>query len=94
MLKKYSLCQECGINYPSEKMSFDHVRGKKSFNVSQGAHSYGRFWREVEKCDIVCRWCHDAREYLRGVFKTLRDPMSQQKLREMRERNGQTQVKT
>jgi hypothetical protein len=84
MLKKYIPCQDCGEHYATEKMTFDHVRGKKKYTMGNNDIStYKSFLREVEKCDIVCRWCHDAREHLRGTqgFQKLGDPISRERVK-------------
>jgi len=71
-------------------MTFDHVRGKKKHTMGNNSiTTYRAFLREVEKCDIVCRWCHDAREHLRGTpsFQKLGDPISRERVKMLRERS-------
>ena len=63
---KKSPCADCGVSYPYYVMDFDHVRGKKDFEVSQGAFrglSMETLMKEVEKCDVVCAKCHRERPY-------------------------------
>ena len=52
-------CIDCGESDPL-KLSFDHVRGKKSFNVSHGvkSHTVRRVIEETKKCDVRCMNCH------------------------------------
>ena len=59
-------CMDCGVMYPSYVMDFDHVRGKKSFNLSKGGtRGKGSIDREVAKCDLVCANCHRERTHQR-----------------------------
>lgn len=55
-------CMDCDRKFPPECMDFDHVRGKKLFNVSmvQG-HSLKAIAAEILKCDVVCACCHRIR---------------------------------
>ena len=45
-------------------MTYDHVRGKKLFNL--GGSLLGLTEQivraEIAKCDVVCVWCHRERE--------------------------------
>lgn len=57
-------CTDCGQWYPHYVMDFDHVNGKKSFNVGTfGAISTERLLAEIAKCDVVCANCHRIRTY-------------------------------
>lgn len=60
-------CADCGVQYPYWIMQFDHVRGKKSFNVGMMLYKRGikKLKEEIEKCDIVCANCHANRTYCR-----------------------------
>ena len=59
-------CTNCGVAYPPWVMEFDHVRGKKLFNVSEGlAHRADALLAEAAKCEIVCSNCHRDRTYRR-----------------------------
>jgi hypothetical protein len=61
-------CDDCGIQYPHYVMDFDHVRGDKSFNISD---LYGKSEKailaEVAKCDLVCANCHRIRTHVRST---------------------------
>jgi hypothetical protein len=56
-------CTDCGGTFPPECMDFDHVRGRKQFNV--GRYISGRSWAtvltEIAKCELVCANCHRTR---------------------------------
>lgn len=58
-------CVDCGETSPIV-LEFDHVRGKKEFNVGE-AVSKGRSLRrviaEVEKCEVRCANCHRHKTY-------------------------------
>ncbi|MBO6576503.1 MAG: hypothetical protein JJ896_12815 [Rhodothermales bacterium] len=64
-------CSDCGVRYPYYVMDFDHVRGKKRFNVGEGlaTHSPAVVRREIDKCDVVCANCHRTREHVKRVRK-------------------------
>jgi len=63
-------CLDCGEKKTRNKMTFDHVRGKKNFGIASGS---GKTWRqlteEIAKCEIVCRTCHNIREFFRGRMR-------------------------
>jgi hypothetical protein len=64
--KKNHPCADCGFQFPSYVMHFDHVRGHKLFNVStvlQGGISLSRAEAEVMKCDVICANCHAERTW-------------------------------
>lgn len=66
-------CSDCGNEYPSCCMEFDHVRGIKISNVSvlfTRAASKKRILDEVAKCELVCANCHAIRTHNRTVGKT------------------------
>ena len=84
MLRRYIPCKDCNNTYDASCMSFDHCRGPKKFLIGGGKISTkASFVREIEKCDIVCRWCHDAREHLRGLpsFQKLGNPTSRERVK-------------
>ena len=55
-------CADCGIQYPSWVMEFDHIRGEKLFNVSSAPNrDLGALLAEAAKCEIVCSNCHQER---------------------------------
>lgn len=60
-------CSDCGKRYDYWIMQFDHVRGKKRFNIGQGLYSVGlkSLVEEISKCDVVCSNCHADRTYKR-----------------------------
>jgi hypothetical protein len=65
-------CFDCGKSYPHYMMEFDHVRGKKSKNIS--SLSYRNFntekvQEELNKCDLICANCHSARTWFRSQTK-------------------------
>lgn len=64
-LKESTPCTDCGINYPYYVMDFDHVRGKKSGNISHMINSAvtKKVREEIEKCEIVCSNCHRQRTF-------------------------------
>ena len=58
-------CVDC-----SEKnllvLDFDHVFGKKEFNIGKSAHNsknLDQIKKEIEKCEIRCRNCHAKRHH-------------------------------
>lgn len=66
-LKAETSCADCDQYYPACCMDFDHIRGKKSFGIANGA---GRdrqvVLAEIAKCELVCANCHRIRTYLRN----------------------------
>lgn len=67
---KLQACMDCkSLDYP---ITFDHARGEKVDNlcrlVSRSNVSFSKLVREAEKCDPVCRSCHDIREFRRGKY--------------------------
>lgn len=62
-------CADCGYNAHAEALDFDHVRGEKSFTISEcTGKGYDKLLAEVEKCDVVCANCHRVRtKERRGV---------------------------
>lgn len=66
--RRKSPCVDCGKSFPLVCMEFDHVRGRKRFNLAQAR------WRvfnrqqvidEMNKCDVVCSNCHQIRTHTR-----------------------------
>ena len=63
-------CVDCGVSYAPHVMQFDHVRGKKEFNLSSVSSHFvakHRVLAEIEKCEIVCANCHAERTHSRRV---------------------------
>lgn len=57
-------CCDCGLSYPYYVMDFDHVRGKKEFNLgTPGLASVEKIMKEIAKCEVVCSNCHRIRTY-------------------------------
>ncbi|HEX9541925.1 MAG TPA: hypothetical protein VGA04_27600 [Streptosporangiaceae bacterium] len=58
-------CTDCGRRFPPCAMDFDHVRGKKFFNigrtVAKSRLSTARIMAEIAKCEVVCAVCHRIR---------------------------------
>jgi hypothetical protein len=69
-------CVDCGEGNPIV-LEFDHVRGKKRFNISQGKQKcWEDLLAEVEKCDIRCANCHKLKTWFErgyGDFLLERD---------------------
>lgn len=64
-------CVDCKLTFPSECMDHDHVRGKKSFNVSLwvgSRRSLNVLKEELAKCDLVCSNCHRIRTKQRNQY--------------------------
>jgi hypothetical protein len=70
-LKEENPCVDCGTSYPWYVMDFDHVRGKKSGNISHMVarlNAKQKILDEIEKCEIVCSNCHRERTFKRMGF--------------------------
>lgn len=66
---KHVPCADCGVEFPSYVMDFDHVRGEKQVNLSRLRNSrlaWAKLVAEVEKCEVVCANCHRIRTRLRA----------------------------
>jgi hypothetical protein len=63
VVTKDKSCADCKHRFPTVCMDFDHVRGKKLFNISIGYYgvSITALLKEIEKCDVVCANCHRLR---------------------------------
>lgn len=59
-------CTDCGVQYPTWVMQFDHVpeRGRKLFGLSN-ARCIEKVPEEIAKCDVVCANCHAERTHQR-----------------------------
>lgn len=65
-------CSDCGNNYPSYVMDFDHIRhrGAKAKDVSallRNNNKLEKVLAEVAKCDVVCSNCHRIRTHKRST---------------------------
>lgn len=64
-------CQDCGVEYPSYVMDFDHRPDEdKSFNIGamvSSRPSMELFLAEIAKCDVVCSNCHRIRTHNRTM---------------------------
>ena len=68
--KAASPCEDCGNSFPFYKLEFDHVWGKKEFNLSSAGVSVCSMRRveaEIKKCVVVCRNCHAERTFRRNL---------------------------
>lgn len=66
-LKESTPCADCGINYPSYVMDFDHL-GDKEYQISNMIHAgydIPSVQKEIDKCEIVCSNCHRIRTHNR-----------------------------
>lgn len=55
-------CMDCGVQYPTCVMDFDHRPGEvKSFGIGQSKRSLEETLLEIAKCDVVCSNCHRLR---------------------------------
>lgn len=62
-------CVDCHIAWHPLVMTFDHRdRAEKKYTISSfRTASPKTFKKELAKCDVVCRNCHQIREYLRDI---------------------------
>jgi 5-methylcytosine-specific restriction endonuclease McrA len=58
-------CMDCGNIFPPCAMDFDHVHGKKKFNVGL-AKNLRQLAEEIAKCELVCANCHRIRTFTRS----------------------------
>jgi hypothetical protein len=56
-------CADCGQKFLLVCMDFDHVRGKKKFEIGSGFDRVPmkELLKEISKCDVVCANCHRVR---------------------------------
>lgn len=69
--KSTTPCADCKKTYPHYVMDFDHVRGKKSYNISDKLRvsPSPSIWKEIVKCEVVCANCHRERTYHQSVAR-------------------------
>ena len=66
VIKLANVCMDCRSK---EELTFDHVKGKKLFNIGRARnYTIGQINKELMKCEIVCRSCYDIREYKRDFI--------------------------
>lgn len=61
-----AMCVDCGEDHPAT-LDFDHVRGKKAFNISEAiiaGFPLAKIKAELEKCVVRCANCHRKRTAL------------------------------
>lgn len=66
LLDAYKFDRGCIDCQGVDNLEFDHLPGReKLFTISQAARSHEypmlEIWAEVEKCEVVCRACHNSR---------------------------------
>lgn len=62
-------CADCNITWHPLVMTFDHRDRSSKFKSPSCLLTYDPkiYNNEVSKCDVVCRNCHQIREYLRDL---------------------------
>lgn len=73
-------CADCGQQYPSYVMDFDHLRDK-SFSIGNAAQrgwSKIKVLAEIEKCEVVCSNCHRERTHQRRLTAGVDDAILDQ----------------
>jgi hypothetical protein len=59
-------CTDCGVQYASHIMQFDHILNNKNFTISNRKNlSLTRIQEEIDKCEVVCANCHADRTWKR-----------------------------
>ena len=57
--QKAKPCWICGERFPPECMDFNHVRGKKSFDIGTAVRKrWDKMAHEIAKCEVFCANCH------------------------------------
>lgn len=65
-------CVDCGRQFIPCAMDYDHVRGKKLFDVGRVSGtgiSEAKLMAEIDKCEVVCAVCHRIRTHERRQKK-------------------------
>jgi ATP-dependent Lon protease len=63
-------CMDCKNIFPTICMDFDHVRGKKLYNIANmKSQSWELVEAEIKKCDVICSNCHRIRTHERLTSK-------------------------
>lgn len=63
-------CKDCGVSFPFYKLDFDHVRGRKEFELRRAGDDITclkKLKEEMDKCDVVCKNCHAERTFKRNL---------------------------
>ena len=59
-------CKDCGIQYPSYVMQFDHLGDKVNCLSNMiTRNAWADILLEVKKCEVVCANCHAERTHQR-----------------------------
>ncbi len=60
-------CKDCGIQYPSYVMDFDHFEKTSKIETINRLAGTRTGWRrlkqEIKKCEVVCSNCHRIRTF-------------------------------
>jgi len=64
-LKETTPCLDCGEYDEHYVMEFDHLDGSQRVCSPSAAGGWGRMFREIAKCEIVCARCHRIRTWKR-----------------------------
>jgi hypothetical protein len=68
--RKACPCTDCGVEYPSYVMEFDHRPGTvkvAAVAVLARTASLAKVLAEIAKCDVVCSNCHRERTHQRRM---------------------------
>ena len=64
-------CADCKNTFPTVCMDFDHVRGRKLYNISNmKSQKWELVEAEIKKCDVICSNCHRIRTHNRLTAKS------------------------
>ncbi len=61
---------DCHETKPFYCLDFDHVRGRKEFELRRAGDdvtNMDRIMEEIAKCDVVCKNCHAIRTFMRNL---------------------------
>lgn len=66
---KMNPCTDCGNKYDPRLMDFDHINEKVSSISKAVLSDWGesKVLAEINKCELVCCWCHRTRTYRRLI---------------------------
>lgn len=64
-------CADCDKSFPFYAMDFDHVSGKKEFEIGAARRDLSclalkTLMQEIAKCEVVCAVCHRIRTWNRA----------------------------